>query len=133
MSGVQVVCMKCFNPHPPNAEHGEEDCKRLIYLQAKLDAERKKTELHLDEYEITNLRACLEVIAATPAVSAMNTGDWVNQIRFKLPETKLGPNVSSKSQAQALGLRVQKVIKDFLADPNSDPAALRRLLAEYKQ
>lgn len=90
--------------------------------------------LALDDYEAENLRTALEVIATTPAVAAMNTGDWVNQIRYKLPQqTGTIPNCRAKEQGVALGSRVQKVIKDFLADPNSDPGPLRRLLAEAKR
>lgn len=51
--------------------------------------------LVLDGYEVVNLAAVLQHIAEQPSSSHLNTGDWVNQIRWRLPsELHYGPTWS---------------------------------------
>jgi hypothetical protein len=53
-----------------------------------------KTLVALDDYEVANLAALLAAINIAPLesdLSRCNTGDWVNQIRFKLPRVDFVP------------------------------------------
>lgn len=60
----------------------------------------EKTNIELDAYEISNLRAALEAIGYRPHLGmdkrcplwALNNGDWVGQIYNKLPESAIEPN-----------------------------------------
>lgn len=51
----------------------------------------KQWVLVLDEYEAVNLAAVLNHIAENaPTDVNYNTGDWVNQVRWKLPHSTQG-------------------------------------------
>ncbi len=58
--------------------------------------------IELDEYEVTNLRSALLFLKKVGG----DTGDWYNQVLFKLPETKMAPNKSPMEQFNQLALYV---------------------------
>lgn len=52
--------------------------------------------LVLSSYELANLTAALEagatVVRGPNPLGALNNGDWLNQVRFRLPSTDTAPN-----------------------------------------
>ncbi len=54
--------------------------------------------LDLDDYEAANLRAALEVLAKL----GLDTGDWLGQIRLRIPSTEFQPNVSVEDQVDTV-------------------------------
>jgi hypothetical protein len=65
------------------------------------------TPIYLDDYEIANLWHALELIATSPDVGPMNTGDWVRQIQAKLPSVEHQPNSTHHEQEYDLRRRRQ--------------------------
>ena len=67
----------------------------------------KQWTLVLDEYEAVNLAAALQIINAFG--ENLNTGDWVNQIRWKLPNPVQGnaPNLTLEEYANQIGADIE--------------------------
>jgi len=67
-----------------------------------------KYTIELDDYEVANLRAAIEAAGywgGQPAkrnpLYALNTGDWLGQIFWKLPQVDCKPNKTPEYLAKA--------------------------------
>jgi hypothetical protein len=58
--------------------------------------------IELDDYEVANLREGLLLLRD----SGGDTGDWLGQILYKLPDVEYGPNLSVQEQKRESALRL---------------------------
>lgn len=77
--------------------YGQTGTRRYYVLLVKQNNKYEGMKPHgipMDDYEVSNLRAGLEVLRKL----GLDTGDWLGQLLFKLPEVDHKPNEEVEHQ-----------------------------------